>query len=234
MIASRQLHADVPDELLRWALAPLAPQRLVRRQQMRAAVHVQAIGVGPAFVYTTPRVGPVVVDLTAEEMAADAPHVLVLAESHQILVILEHRVDVRHLEREMIQTRALVPDAEEHVVVDVLIATVAAIERSDDVVLTLDVHVIRADEAERVAEPLHRLFDLGRSHHAVADALDRRRRLRQAHEHPSPPQGFAARVHRIASDLDRLERLDAVYDLNLISVWFVQPHSLAAAGLVAV
>src|SRR5712691_380003 len=132
----------------------------------------------------------------------------------------------------MVQTRALVPDAEEHVVVDVLIAAVATIERADNVVLALDVHVVRADEAERVAEPLHRLFDPGRSHHAVADPLDRRRRLWQAHEYPRPPQRFTARVHRVALNLDRLEWLDAVYDLNLIAVRFLQPHALAAAGLV--
>src|SRR2546425_8740423 len=142
MMDSHRLHTHVPDELLRRALAPLAPQRLVRRQQMRAALGVQAIGVGPPFMYAAPRVGPVVVNLTAEEMAADAPHVLVLAESHQILVILEHRVDVRHLEREMVQTRALVSYTEEHVMVDVLVATIATIERSDDVVLALDVYVV--------------------------------------------------------------------------------------------
>src|SRR5215813_13214600 len=76
-LASR---ANALDELLRRALAPLRDQSLLGRQQVGSVLHVEPIGVGPVLVHSSPRVGPVVVDLAAEEVPADAPHVFVLAE----------------------------------------------------------------------------------------------------------------------------------------------------------
>src|SRR5437867_2727989 len=86
------LYAHVADEALGRVLAPLAHQRLFGRQQIRAAARVQPVGVGPPLVHAPPRVGPVVVDLAAEQVTSHAPHVLVLAEPHQVLVVLEHGV----------------------------------------------------------------------------------------------------------------------------------------------
>src|SRR5256885_5765263 len=122
-------------EPLRRPLAPLRDQPVLGRDQVGAVLHVQPIGVRPVLVYATPRIRPVVVDLAAEEMASDAPHVLVLAELRQVLVAGEHVVDVGDLERQVIEPGALVLDAEEHVMVDVRAAAVAAVERPDDVVL---------------------------------------------------------------------------------------------------
>ena len=104
-------------------------------------------------------------------MAPDAPHVLVLAKALHVLVTHEHVVDVLHLVREMVQPRAVVADAEERVVIDVGRAAVEAVERPDEVVLASLVDVVRADEAERLAEPRHRGLDVGRGHDAVPDAL---------------------------------------------------------------
>src|SRR5580765_3108207 len=95
------------EESLRRPLAPLGNQSVVGRDQVRAVLRVQPVGVGPVLVYAAPWIRPVVVDLAAEQMAPDAPHVLVLAELLQVLVTGEHVVDVGHLEREMIQARAL-------------------------------------------------------------------------------------------------------------------------------
>src|SRR6267142_864669 len=81
---------DALDELLRRPLAPLRPQPLVRRNHVRAVFHVQAIGVRPVLVHAAPRVRPVVVDLAAQEMAPNAPHVLVLAKALHVLVTHEH------------------------------------------------------------------------------------------------------------------------------------------------
>src|SRR5262245_63711823 len=99
----------------------------------------------------------------------------------------------------MVQPSLLVLEAEEHVVIDVLVAPVTAIERTDEVVLALYVHVVRANEAQGVAEPLHGLLELRRPHNSVSDALDRCRLLRQPHQFTGPSQGFRARVHRLTA-----------------------------------
>ena len=63
-------------------------------------------------------IGPVVVDLAAEQVAADAPHMLVLLLADEIFVAHEHVVDVLHLEREVVEAGLLVLHAEEGVVID--------------------------------------------------------------------------------------------------------------------
>ena len=147
-------------------------------------------------------------------------------------MVLEHRVDVRHLEGDVIEARPLVHHAEERVVVDVLVAAVAPVERADDVVLVARVHVVRAEEAERLPEPLDRLPHLRRAEHAMPDALDRRRRFPEAHQHAGSTQRLGARVHRLFRDGDGRQRLDAVHDLDPVAVRLREPDALAAAGLV--
>src|SRR5919204_4414114 len=107
------------DELFRRPLAPLGDQTLLGRNQIGAVLHVQAVAVRPVLVHAAPRIRPVVIDLAAEQVPPDAPHVLVLADLLEILVPGEHVVDVGDLEREVIQARTLVLDAEEDVMVDV-------------------------------------------------------------------------------------------------------------------
>src|SRR5262249_60347811 len=82
------------DEALRRISAPLADESLLGREQVRAATRVQPVGVRPTLVHATPRVRPVVVDLAAEQVPSHAPHVVVLAEARQVLVVLEDRVHV--------------------------------------------------------------------------------------------------------------------------------------------
>ena len=71
--------------------------------------------------------------------------------------------------------------AEEDMMIDVIVAAIAAIERADDIVLLFDIDVIGADEAEHLAEPGHRFGKARRHQHAVADAFDVRGALRQPH-----------------------------------------------------
>src|SRR5947207_1261138 len=156
------LLTHVADKSGRRILAPLAAEALLHRQEIAATLRVQPVGVRPALVDAPPWIGPVVVDLTAEQVPPHAPHVLVLAEPHQIFVILEHRVHVGPLERHVIEPGALVTYAEQRVVIDVLVAAITAVERADDVVLVARVDVVGADEAERLAKPLHGLLDLWR------------------------------------------------------------------------
>src|SRR5215813_13716907 len=190
-----RLRRDVAEELLRRVGAPLAHEPLLHGEEVRSAPRVQPIGVGPALVHPAPGIAPVVVHLAAEEMPAHAPHVLVLPKRGQILVVLEHRVHVRHLEGHVVEPGAVVHHAEERVVVDVLVAAVDSVERADDVVLAPRVDVIRADEAQRLAEPGHRLADLGRAEHTVADALDGRGRFGESEHAARAAEGLIAGVH---------------------------------------
>ena len=79
------------------------------------------------LVDTTPWIAPVVEDLSAKEMTPYAPHGFVFFRVQ--MVMTEHQViEVLHLERYMIETIFGSVTAEEHVVIDVGIAAIAAIE----------------------------------------------------------------------------------------------------------
>src|ERR1700722_8272582 len=91
--------AGVIDEFLRRRLAPLRHQGLLGGQEVRAVGQIQAVAVGPMLVHAAPRIGPVVVDLAAQDMAAAPPDVLVGAKLLEIVVGHADVVDVRHLER---------------------------------------------------------------------------------------------------------------------------------------
>src|SRR5262249_28857305 len=103
---------------------------------------------------------------------------------------------------------------------------------ADQVVLFPRVDVVRADETQRFAEPIHGLAEFWRHHHAVADALDVRRTLGQPHQLAGAQQRIFAGVELLALGRDRRERGDAVDDLDLVAVGLGEPHPLAAAGLV--
>src|SRR5215510_10492795 len=78
--------AGVIDEFRGRRLAPLRGERLFRRHQIRAVREVEPVAVGPVLVHAPPRIGPVVVDLTAQDVPADSPHVLIFAELRQVIV----------------------------------------------------------------------------------------------------------------------------------------------------
>src|SRR5438876_9661291 len=229
-IRSPWLRADGPEELLRRPLSPLRDEPLLGREQVRAVLDVQGIGVRPSLVHPLPRIRPVVVDLAPEQMPSDPPHVLVLAELPEVLVAHEDVVDVLDLEGQVVEPRALVPDAEEHVVVDVFPAAVAAIEGSDDVVLAPRVDVVRADEAEVLAEPLRRLLHVGDGHDPVTDPLHSRAALGQPHQGARPLQRILAEIEGLAPHGDGGKPLDPVDHLDLVAVRLSQPDALAAAG----
>src|SRR5690242_4159532 len=224
--------AGVADEALRRPVAPLRAQALLGADQVAAVGGVEPIGVGPALVHAAPRILPVVVDLAAQQMAADAPHVLVLAEALDVLVVLEHAVDVLDLVGDVVQPDLRVVDAEQHMMVDILLAAIEPAEGADDVLLVAGIDVIGAQHAQRVAEPRHGLLDLGRRQHAMADALDRGRRLGEPHHPAGAPHGLARSVQLVARHLHHGHALHAVDDLDLVAVRLGEPHALAAARLV--
>ena len=75
----------------------------------------------------------------------------------------------------MIQSGLLVTQAEEDVMVDESVAAIAAIERSDQIVLILDVDIVGADHSQRVAEPIDGFAEARRHQNAMTNAFDVRR-----------------------------------------------------------
>src|SRR2546427_520062 len=99
------LRDRVGDEFLGHRFAPLGAQSFLRRKELGAMARVEHVGIGPVFVHPAPGVLPVVVDLAAEDVAPDSPHVLVLAGLPQVLVAEHDVVDARHFDREAIPAR---------------------------------------------------------------------------------------------------------------------------------
>src|SRR5262249_7484243 len=117
----------------------------------------------------------------------------VCAELRQVTVAYGDVVDVRYFEREVVESGLGMVEAEEHVMIDVSIAAVAAIERADQIVLFTRVDVVRADETQHLAEPVDGLAEFRRHQHAVADPLDV----------PTAPWAAASARPRAAADLRR-------------------------------
>src|SRR2546426_3747303 len=114
-----------------------------------------------------------------------------------------------------------------------MVAAVASVEGADHVVLFPRIDVVRADESQRVAEPMHGLGELRRHQHGVPDPLHVRRPARQPHQLARALKRIFAGVEFLPRlDLDRRQRRDAVHDLDLVAVGLGEPHAFPAAGLV--
>src|SRR6516162_7588789 len=159
-------HKDLRDRL-----APRSAGALAAFQYIGRGMCVEHIGVGPVLVHPAPRVGPVIEQLAADQMAADAPHVLV-AFAGQMLVTDHHVVDVGRLVGEMIEAALVAANAEEGVMVDIPVAAVEAIKGANDVALLPGIEFIRAAEAEHLAVPAERLLEVLRHHDEMAEPLD--------------------------------------------------------------
>src|SRR5215471_18111229 len=134
-------HKDLRDRLTSRPARPLAALQDVGR-----GVRVEHVGVGPMFVHAAPWVGPVIEQLAADQMAANAPHVLI-ALALQMLVTGHHVVDVGGLVGEMVEAALVAANAEKCVMVDIIVAAVESIKRADDIALVAGVEFIRAAEA---------------------------------------------------------------------------------------
>jgi hypothetical protein len=122
-------HKDLRDRL-----APRSAGALAAFHDVGWGMGVEHIGIGPMLVHAAPRVGPVIEELAADQMAAYAPHVLV-AFANQMLVTDHHVVDIGGLVGEVIEPALVAANAEEGVMVDVPVTAVEAIEGADDVAL---------------------------------------------------------------------------------------------------
>ena len=96
--------------------------------QVGTVTDVEPVAVGPVLMHTPPRIRPVIVNLTPKEMSPESPDMFVFTEIPQVLMAGEHIVDIPHIERQVVQTRPFVDHAEEHMMIDVLVATVTPVE----------------------------------------------------------------------------------------------------------
>src|SRR5688572_20367795 len=222
----------VRDELLRRRTAPLRGQALFGAQQVGRVVDVQHIGIGPVLVHAAPGILPVVVDLAAQQVPADAPDMLVLAGALQMLVAHHQVIEAVHLERHVVQPAVRAFEAQEGMVIDVGLAAVAAVERGDDVVLMARVHLVGGHEAEHLAVPADLLPGALRHEHRVRDALHLRRPGIEAQQLAGAPQLLVAPVGDLLAQRDGLHGALAADQLHLVAERIGDAHAPAGARLV--
>src|ERR1700722_4422249 len=100
----------------------------------------------------------------------------------------------------MVEAGLLVLEAEEDVMIDEVLAAIAAVERSDQVGLVARIDVVRADKSQGLAEPSHRLGKARRHQPPVPDPLDVAGAPGQAHQLAGPRQRRFAGVEPLALD----------------------------------
>jgi hypothetical protein len=71
-----------------------------------------------------------------EQVATNAPHMLVLAEAVQMLMANEHMVNVLDLKGEAVEAGSLVIHAEKGVMIDIIITGIDPTELADDILLS--------------------------------------------------------------------------------------------------
>ena len=79
----------------------------------------------------TPRVGPIVVHLATQQVAPNAPHVLVLVLFGQMRMAHEHIVNVLHFVGEMVNSCNGRLDSKKGVMVDKVVAPIQSVEGSN-------------------------------------------------------------------------------------------------------
>src|SRR5204863_9767357 len=121
------------DDGRRRRIAPLRAEALLGGNEISLVARGEPVGVDPVLVHAAPRVLPVIEYLAAEDVATDAPDVLVLAVGPQVMVAEHQVIEAMHLERKMVQADLVAFEAEECMVIDVFCAAVAAVEARDDV-----------------------------------------------------------------------------------------------------
>ena len=151
-----------------------------------------------------------------------------------MLVAGHHVVDVGRLVGEMVEPALVAANAEERVMVDVVVAAVEPVERADHVVRVAGIEFVRAAEAQHLAIPAERLLEILAHHHEMAEPLDVRRARIDPEQFALAPVFVVAGIDPRAMHRDRVEHLHAINHLNLIAVGVDEAHPLAAAGLVDV
>src|SRR5271156_5694318 len=208
--------------------SPLRAHQLLDRRDSRAPGSVEQVAVGPMFDGVAPRVAPIVENLAAQDMAADAPFMLpsLLAKP----VVPAHQVvEIRDFERGMIELRLSSADQEQGVMVARNCATIAA-QKCAQRFSAAQIYLVRRDETETRFVPGLRLAEVFYVEHAVAEPLHVRWRMRQT------LQGVLARrfvrivgQHR-APNLDSISGRATGDDFDPEAVRVIQFDHRATAG----
>src|SRR5260370_36811003 len=105
----------------------------------------------------------------------------------------------------MIEAALVAANAEKRVMVDIVVAAVQAIERTDDVALLPGIEFVRAAEAEHLAIPAERLVEVLRHDDEMPEPLDVRRALLDAEQLARAADFVVARGESGARDPDRVD-----------------------------
>ena len=104
-------------ETVRRPVAPLRLEAFLGADEIAAIGRVQPVGVGPALMHAAPGIAPVVVDLAAQQVATDAPEVLVPVDAQHLLAlpqgtIVTGQVQDLPIEAPVLQMEVMRVDAE--------------------------------------------------------------------------------------------------------------------------
>src|SRR5690349_23615717 len=102
--------------------------------------------------------------------------------------------------------------------VEIVVATVEAIERADDVRLLASVELVRAAEAEHLAIPAERLLKVLAHNDEMAEPLDVRGAALDPEQFAFAAVFVVAGVHGGAGHSYRVEHLHPMHGLELIAV----------------
>src|SRR6185437_1115973 len=155
--------------------APLHRAHDLGRDLARAPGGIHEIAVGPVLDRMTPRIGPVVENLAAEIVAADAPFMLARFRG-EIFLAAHQIVEIDHFERGMTETGPAF-DQSDGVMIDRHRAAVAAHEGAARIFLG---PLVRRDDAEPRLPPFLRAREIADAEHEMAEPLDMRRALPDA------------------------------------------------------
>src|SRR5487761_661777 len=130
----------------------------------------------------------------------------------------------------MVEPALVAANAEEGMMIDVVVAAVEPVERADHVVRVAGIEFVRAAEAEHLAIPAERLLEILAHDYEMAEPLDVRRAGLDSEQFALAPGFVVAGIDPRALHRDRGEHLHPVNHLDLVAVGIGQAHPLAAAG----
>ena len=189
---------------------------------------IEDVAIGVVLVLLAPGVAPVVEDLAAEKMPADAPGMPVAPCHHDLLTHLD-RVQVDHFKRNVIDLGFEPERDEQRVMVGRLVAAIEAHERADRRSVG-QAHDVGGDEAERVHVPAGACVEVRGFEHEVTELCDLRR-LENGTLCVVNPNRLARRVMgNWRTDRLTLELGEAVMDRDRDAFRIAEPHNGSAAG----
>ena len=182
------------------------------------------------LVLLAPGVAPVVEDLAAEQVPADAPGVAV-ALRHQDLLAHLHRIEIDHFEGDVVDLRFEAGRDEQGMMIGRLVAAVEPHERPDQRSVRKAHHVGR-NEAQHVDIPADAAVVIGRLEHEVPELGHLRRRERRTLGVVDANRLVRSIVRNGRANRLRRDRGEAMMDADRDAERVDEPHHGAPAGAV--